>query len=305
MKKIKIIINPKSGLPKSLKLLERWIHEILTGANIPFDISYTQKPGEATELAKESVLQKYSIVAAVGGDGTINEAASGLVNSDTALAIIPAGSGNGMAHNLKIPANKKEALKLLIEPTVVKLDVGQINDHYFFNVTGFGMDSEISNNYERFGIRGPLSYFYVGTSTFFKFKSKPVTIKFDNQEIKSSPMVVTVANSPEYGVGAIIAPSAVPNDGWLDLVILDPLSVWKAIRHVYRLFNGKIASLKEYHHYRVKTVEIFREEPGNIEIDGNPHLEDKNLKIKILPRRINVVVSNHFLRNQSTSDRID
>jgi YegS/Rv2252/BmrU family lipid kinase len=305
MKKIKFIINPKSGLPKNLKLLERWIDEILAGADIPFDIYYTQKPGEATELAREAVLQNYSIVAAVGGDGTINETASGLVNSDSALAIIPAGSGNGMAHNLKIPVNKKEALKLLIEPTVVKLDVGQINDHYFFNVTGFGMDSEIIHNHEKFGIRGPLSYFIVGTSTFFKFKPQPVTIKFNDQEIKSSPLVVTIANSPEYGVGAIIAPRAVPNDGWLDLIILDPFSIWKALLNLYRLFNGKIADIKEYHHYRVKTVEIFREEPGNIEIDGNPHFEDKNLKIKILPQQIDVVVGSNFIRSQSAPDRVD
>jgi diacylglycerol kinase family enzyme len=199
-----------------------------------------------------------------------------------------------MARNLKIPLNKKEAIELLINPRVIRMDVGLINDHYFFNVAGFGLDAEVSENYEEFGIRGPVSYFIVGTRTFFKYKSNPVTIRFDSQEINLKPLVVTVANSPEYGVGASIAPAAVPYDGYLDLVVVESLSVWKAVSNVYRLFNGTISEINEYQHYRVKTVEIIRNEAGTIEIDGNVHFEPEKLTIKVSPEKLKVAVGPDF-----------
>jgi YegS/Rv2252/BmrU family lipid kinase len=299
MKKIKFIINPKSGMLQNSRQVERLVDGILGSAKISFDISYTGKPGEATELARDAAKEMYPMVAAVGGDGTINEILNGLVNSNTTLAIVPAGSGNGIAHNLKIPEDKKEAIKLLINPVIKKLDVGRINEHYFLNVAGFGLDALISKNFEEIGIRGPLTYFFVGTKTFLNFKATPATIKFNETEIKMSPLVVTVANAPEYGVGAVISPDAVPDDGYLDLVILEPISLWKAIWNVYRLFNGNINRIKEYHHYRVKTVEIFREEAGVIEVDGNPHFDGSHLTVKIIPQKINVVVGPDFHKRES------
>jgi diacylglycerol kinase family enzyme len=180
-----------------------------------------------------------------------------------------------------------------------------LNNHYFFNVAGFGLDALISKNFEEFGIRGPLTYFFVGTKTYLKFKAIPVTIKFDQTELKLSPLVVTLANSPEYGVGAIISPDAIPHDGYLDLVIMEPLSIWKAMGNLYRLFNGNITKMKEYHHYRVKTVDIFRDQPGTIEIDGNPHFDESNLKITILPKLLNVVVGPNYPLSQYVQDRED
>jgi YegS/Rv2252/BmrU family lipid kinase len=293
-REIKFIINPKSGFNKNLRRILGWIDALIKPAGISYDISYTRKPGDGTDLAKEAVDQGYHMVAVVGGDGTINEAGRALFQSDVALAVIPAGSGNGFARNFKIPLRQYQAIKLLLNPRTIPIDIGKINDHYFFNVAGFGLDANVSKNFEQFGMRGPLPYFLVGIRSYFHFRPEKVLIKFDQQELEITPLVVTIANAPEYGNGAIISPQARPDDGLLDLTILDQMPLWKAVSNVFRLFNGTIDQVSAYHSYRVTSVDIMRSAPGPIETDGDPHDEDARLKIAVIPKSLQVVVGPDF-----------
>jgi YegS/Rv2252/BmrU family lipid kinase len=293
-RKIKFIINPKSGFNKNPRRILHWIDSVIKPSGIAYDISYTEKPGDGTSLAKEAANQGFDIVAVVGGDGTINEAGRALFHSDVALAVIPAGSGNGFARNFKIPLKQYQAIQLLLEPRIIPIDIGKINNHYFFNVAGFGLDAHISEDFERFAVRGPLSYFWVGVRAFFNFRSEKAIIKFDQQTIETTPLVVSIVNAPEYGNGAIIAPAAKPDDGLLDLIILDRMSFWKAVANLIRLFNGTINQVPAFHSYPVTSLEIIRSSPGPIETDGDPHHEGTHLKIKIIPKSLQVLVGPNF-----------
>jgi diacylglycerol kinase family enzyme len=134
----------------------------------------------------------------------------------------------------------------------------------------------------------------VGIRAYFHFRPEKVLIKFDQQEIETAPLVVTIANAPEYGNGAIISPAAQPDDGLLDLTILDQMSLWKAVSNAFRLFNGTIDQVPAFHSYRVTSVDIMRSAPGPIETDGNPHDEEARLKVEILPKSLQVVVGPKF-----------
>ncbi len=292
--KIKFIVNPKSGINRNPARIIGWIDSILKPGGLSYNISYTGKPGDGTELAREAVKEGFTIVAVVGGDGTINEVGRGLCGSDVALAVIPAGSGNGFARNFKIPLKQVEAIKLLLNPQIIPIDVGKINDHHFFNVAGFGLDANIAENFEQFGIRGPLPYFLVGIRAFFNYQPQTILIKFDNKEIEISPLVVTIANAPEYGNGAIISPSALPDDGFLDLAILDKITLQQAVSNLYRLFNGTINQVSAFHSHRVTSLEILRPAPGPIQTDGNPHQEAAHLKIEVIPQSLKVLVGARY-----------
>jgi diacylglycerol kinase family enzyme len=143
-------------------------------------------------------------------------------------------------------------------------------------------------------MRGPLPYFLVGIRAYFHFRPEKVLIKFDQQELEATPLVVTIANAPEYGNGAIISPQARPDDGLLDLTILDQMPLWKAVSNVFRLFNGTIDQVNTYHSYRVTSVDIMRSSSGPIETDGDPHDEEAQLKIEVIPKSLQVVVGPEF-----------
>lgn len=294
IKKIRFIVNPISGINRNPQKIVGWIESSFKSTDIRIDIVYTKSPGDGTGLAKESIKKNFDLVVVVGGDGTMNEVGRALFKSDVAMGVIPAGSGNGFARNFKIPLDQELAIKMLLSPRIIKIDVGKINDHHFFNVAGLGLDAEISCNFEEFGIRGPLPYFLIGTKSFMLYQPSPIKLKFDDREIEISPLLVSIANAPEYGNGAIIAPGAKPTDGILNVTILEKMPLWKAVPNLYRLFNGTINQIEGYHCYQFKDMIIERLTPGPIHTDGNPHMEGTKLKIEVIPSALKIVVGNEY-----------
>lgn len=289
--KVRFIINPISGAARKPDKIIELIHEIWKNASIEYEVKKTAYRGNATELSSEAVDNGTDMVVAVGGDGTINEVGRGLIGSDTKLGIIPAGSGNGFARNFNIPLNIRKSIELLTKPKFITIDVGKINDHYFFNVAGIGLDAEISAHFERFGFRGPLPYFMVGFREFFRYRPEPVILKLNNHaEMHFHPIVLSIANAPQYGNGAIIAPHAKPNDGVLDFCVLSSVSAVKAIFNMQKLFNGTIDELEEMQIYQSPAAEILREKEGYIHTDGDHYLESRSLKIKVLPNQLSLAI---------------
>ncbi len=288
--KIRFVVNPISGVNRNPHRLVRWIEEIFTPSGEDFDIVYTRGPGDATRLAREAVREKVDVVVAVGGDGTINELGRGLVHTGVALGVVPAGSGNGFARNFGIPLDQKEAIRALLHVRIRSIDAGKMNEHHFFNVAGMGLDAVISHNFEQFGVRGPLPYFVVGTKAYLTYQPQEVVIRTEEQTIRTAPLLLSVANAPQYGNGAIIAPQAQPDDGLLDVCILEPLPLWKAASHLHHLFNGTIQELEEYRTFRAKSLTIERPGPGPIHTDGNPHQESAEVHVEVLAGALNVAV---------------
>ncbi len=292
--KVRFIINPISGINRNPKKIVKWIHEIFQPSGAKYDIVYTEKPGDGTKLAEESVKEGFNLIGVAGGDGTINEVGRGLCRSEVALGVIPSGSGNGFARNLKIPLNQFVAIKKLLAPKILTIDMGKINDHLFLNQAGFGLDAEIGRSFQQFGIRGPLPYFIVGTQIFFTFQPEPVKLYVEKEEIATSPLLVCIANGPEYGNGAIIAPSALPDDGLLNVIILEYMTLWEALPQLYKLFNGTIDQIGKFKSFTVKNLTIERVSNGIIHTDGDPHYEKSTLNIDILPNSLKVAVSEDF-----------
>ena len=295
LKKVIFIVNPISGALRNPEKIIELIHKIWKDSKIKFEIKITAHPGNATELAKEATGNQIDMVVAVGGDGTINEVGRGLVGSNVILGVIPAGSGNGFARNFDIPLNIRKSIELLKQPNLKKIDVGKINDHYFLNVAGIGLDAEISAHFEKFGFRGPLPYFMVGFREFFRYRPESIVLNLNSHKnLHFNPIVLSIANAPQYGNGAIIAPGAIPDDGELDFCVLSSISIGKAIFNVQKLFNGTIDQLEEMRIYKSSAGEILREKKGYIHTDGNFHMEDANLKIEVFHKQLNLAVANNF-----------
>ena len=224
------------------------------------------------------------MVVAVGGDGTINETAQGLINTNAALGVVPAGSGNGFARNLKIPLKPREAIEALKSPEFRQMDAGRINEHYFFNVAGAAFDADVTHRFAKTTMRGPLPYFYAAIREYFQYIPKRVVLEFDDQKIRRAPLLLSFAILPEFGNNAMIAPNAKPDDGLLDLCILNPIREFtKALKHVPRLFDGTIDEVPEMEIYQTSRVVVKRYSDGPIHTDGEAIMESALLDVEILP----------------------
>ncbi len=283
-----IIINPHSGNKNTSKAIIRKIKKYLT---VPYKIYYTQYAGHGAELAKKAVNKKVDIVIAVGGDGTINEIAGSLVNTSSSLGVIPTGSGNGFARSLCIPLNVKDAIKLLNTPKINYIDVGKINNHYFFGIAGIGFDALVGAKFQNYGKRGALPYFFIGIREYFKYTYETFKIEDSGKIEIHKPLLIAVANTSQYGNGAKIAPQADPGDGFLDLCILYKFNKFQAIKNIISLFNGRINLLPFYSHKKIKSIVINRENSsGYYHVDGEPFFDANNLKIDIIPSALKVCV---------------
>jgi diacylglycerol kinase (ATP) len=286
------IINPKSGDKKNRSDILTRIKKKFYDSHINYHIAYTAHPGEATHIAKRAVTEKYNVVIAVGGDGTVNEVASGLVSSSVYLGILPLGSGNGLARSLKIPLNIDDALTLLKNPKFISMDVGIVDDHLFFGVCGVGFDAMIGKQFQEFGPRGLIPYFIIGIRGYLGYRTKKFDLHADTQTVTVAPLLITVANTCQFGAGAVIAPSADFQDGMLDVCMIEKVPFFKAVCVLPLLFTGKIERSKYYTHFLCRSIEIVTEDDhGYLHTDGEPHPHKKRIKIGIKPAALKVCVS--------------
>ncbi len=290
LKKVKIVQNPKSGIIRSPYFIRKLIEFILQDAPFQFDFVETQYSGHAKEIARQAAKDGYDAVVAVGGDGTANQIASALLYTNTALAIVPMGSGNGLARAVRIPLTIKKAVQLLLDGKIRQIDAGKIQDKYFFIVTGLGFDAEIGKIFNEQNIRGPVPYFAIGLREFFNYRPEVFIIKFDDKQIVVPSLFVTIANAKGWGVGAIIAPHAEPDDGILDICIIHRIKFLTAIFHLPKLFTGKIEKVRKYERYQAKSLKIIRERPGAFHCDGESFDGDTELDISVESKALKIIV---------------
>ena len=284
------IINPLSGRSKRRQHIVEQIESCFAGhKSKSFDIIFTEYPGHANELAKDARDRGVDLVVSVGGDGTMNEVASALVHGQTTLGLIPGGSGNGFARSLNIPLKSDDSLQLLIDAPIRTIDAGKINQHYFFGLTGIGFDAEVGAQFQEFGQRGPLPYFYLGLKTYFNFKYEKLIITTDKFEKEVRPLLITVANTSQYGNGAVIAPGALEDDVLLEICIFDRPNLISALRSAYHLFNETIDKMPQYTMQRAAKIQITRtKQNGYIHIDGEPIKAPGRLEISVQPNALRV-----------------
>ena len=212
-------MNPISGTSDK-KDIPYLIEELLDKEQFDYSIRETEYAGHAYEIAKESKEQGIDIVVAVGGDGTVNEVGRALVHSNTALGIIPTGSGNGLARHLLIPMKIKGAIQVLNDCEITDLDYGIINEHPFFCTCGVGFDAFISEKFAEAGKRGPITYLENILKEGLKYEPETYEIEAGNGTIKKKAFLISCANASQYGNNAYIAPQASMSDGMIDVIIM-------------------------------------------------------------------------------------
>lgn len=286
-KSIYVIINPVSGT-KSKKDVPVKINETMEEHDIR--ILETRYEGHATEYAKEAVENKVDYVIAVGGDGTVNEVAKGLINTDVILGIIPSGSGNGLARDLYIPMNHDKAVKILQEGKVAKIDYGIANDEVFFCTCGVGFDAKVSEMALSKEKRGVLMYAKNMLEIFKDFTPEKYKITCEEGNFEGEAFVVTCANASQYGNNAYIAPHADIQDGKMNISILKPISALDVPQTAIQMFSKNLSNNNKLVELITSEVFIEREKDGMMHLDGNAIHTDKNIHVKIVSQGLNILV---------------
>lgn len=287
---IDIIINPIAGNGHA-KHVSKKIRELLEGSNIPFRYFYTKFKGHGKELAIQSVKDGAKIVLSVGGDGTTNEIIGGLINSNTALGIIPAGTGNDFVKALNMPKDPIASLHHILKSTPKPVDVGMLNDKAFLNVCGTGIDVsvlEYANQCRKY-IKGNLSYIAGLFLAITKHKSNKVKIKIDdNLEIEDKFVICSVGNGRYIGGGIPITQHADVDDSYFDIIMLQDVARLAIPFYLFQLMRGTILRYNKVNYYRAKKLEITSNTPIQFEADGEVS-KLSTATIRLLAKAINIV----------------
>jgi diacylglycerol kinase (ATP) len=286
---IAFIINPISGgvRPDAARARAELASAIVDRHGDPAEVFVTDRPGHARELTKAAVVRGARLVMAWGGDGTINEVASALVFGEIPLGIVPAGSGNGLARQLSISRKPADAIRHAIATEPRRIDVGELDDRIFVNVAGIGFDAHVAWRFNEQGTRrrGLATYASVAGRALMTYKPATYTIRSGNDEPRTPvrAVLITVANSPEFGNGAIIAPGARVDDGVLDLVVMEERSRFRTITQLPRLFQGTVDRAKGCSIRRITRATIESERPMVYHVDGEPASGGTSLRVRVHP----------------------
>jgi len=311
MNNVHVIVNPFSARGKTG---ERWhlLKEIIRHHFKEYKYIFTEKPMQATHIVRDLLKDGADLIIGVGGDGTLNEITNGYfhhdshhaINHEASISIIPSGTGSDFIRFLKIPRDFHKCIELIRNSTAKKFDVGKItygitgpeslrHSNYFINVSDFGLGAEVIKtlSFVPSGKRGALSYYKGLLSTIRRYRSKTVRIVLDDkEEITGKFLIGAVANGRIFGGGMYIAPDAMPDDGFFDLVLIDDMSRLEIILDSRHLYSGKINRHPKVHIKRAKNIKIFavneNEGPVNIEYDGEMG-ENIPVEYQLIERGVN------------------
>lgn len=289
-KKAVFIINLKSGTSDKAAIPDI-IAETIDRDKFDYEIAVTQYAGHATEIASKAKDDGVDIAVAVGGDGTVNEVARGIVHSQTALGIIPCGSGNGLARHLLLPINTRKAIEIINKCEIRDLDYGIINDYPFFCTCGMGFDAFVSMKFAESGKRGPITYIENVLREGLKYKPETYIIEDENGTTRYKAFLISCANASQYGNNAYIAPQASMSDGLMDVIIMEPFDLLEAPQISIDMFNETLNKSSKIKTFRCKTLHIHRDQPGVIHYDGDPVMSGKDIKVELKPKGIKIIVN--------------
>lgn len=292
MEKILYIINPVAGGGKTKELVPL-IKETMTNKDIDYNIVFTTKPKEGTDLAKKGLNQGYTRIVAVGGDGTVNEVAFGIIEAGKGiLGILPSGTGNDLARSLDIPLNPKNALDTILDGKIKSIDIGTVNDNLFLNISSIGFDAEvvIITNKIKTKIKSSISYVLALFMTIFRFKCISVEMEIDGLTLQDKILLVAVGNGKYYGGGIKILPMSNVEDGYFHVCIVKKISKLKLLFLLPTIVNGSHINQKKYVKiYKAKKVKVRARDKSYLNIDGEieelngeVHFEMNSSKLKVI-----------------------
>jgi len=292
--RVAVIANPAAG-PAWRRLPPREIAsrigKMLALHQADGHVELTAGPGHAKTLAHEAVTAGADLVVAWGGDGTINEVASGLMHSRAALGIVPMGSGNGLAREIGVPAGHEAALAAALEGTERTIDAGELNGRVFFNAAGVGFDGHVAGVFAASAghLRGFASYASVTVRELFRYQAATYVISPEGGPVRTCrALLVSVANTRQWGSGARIAPAALMDDERLDLVIVPALPPAVVLANAWRLFAGSIGGWRAVETQQVRSATIRCSPPAAVHVDGEPAGRLGSIDIRVIPAALRV-----------------
>lgn len=283
------IINPVSGTGNKDKI-PRLIDNVVDHDRNDVSIIATEYSGHAFEIATQAVEDGIDVVVAIGGDGTVNEVGSALCGTDTALAIVPCGSGNGLARHLRISMNASRALQVLNDGVVMPFDYCTANGNPFFCTCGMGFDATVSYKFSNEGTRGFITYIKTALTEYIKYKPEEYLIDIDGKKMQEKAFVIACCNAAQYGNNAYIAPRATMQDGLIDVTVMHPFNVVQTPLIGARLFLRQLGHDHHVSIYRGKRVVIERRHHDIMHIDGDPVLMPQRIVVENISRGINILV---------------
>jgi len=292
--KTAFILNPFSGYTLKEKQISRisgYIDRHVKNA----EIIISENKGDASEITRRKIKEGIERIIAIGGDGTVNEIARVLVDTEIALGIIPTGSGNGLARHLRIPMRFEKAVDVINHCEIKKMDCGLINGKPFFCITGIGFDAEVGHKFAKQNRRGFISYLKIILSGFRAYKPEKYTLIIDDQEIKREAFLITLANASQWGNNACISPMASVEDGLLDICVLRPFPDYMAADIGIRLLTKKIERSRYLEIFRSDKILIKSSGKTTIHYDGEPGEIRGNIEVKIIPQGLNIMVPDQTL----------
>jgi len=287
-KKTLFIINPISGGHNKAKIIKS-IPKLLDENKFDISITHTKGAMHAAKIAKKAVEKNIDIVVAVGGDGTINEIASQLVNTNTTLAIVPCGSGNGLARDLNISLHYKKAIQQINTLKTKKIDAGICNNQYFFSLTGVGYDAKVAYDFNRGKKRKFAGYAWAILKDYFYAKDQYYEIELDNEKIAGKFFFIAIANCSQWGYGVKVAPDAKLDDAVFSVNLCKKPPLFPILPFIIKMLSGKINSSKYSTFKTGRKILLASNRKFFYHLDGDAKGVSQKIEINILHKALNVL----------------
>ena len=295
---VAVIINPIAGTGGRRDVARERVERaasLVAGRRLDalaVQVLVTERPGHVRELTLSLLAQGLTTVVACGGDDTVNEVAAALAFRDATLVVVPSGSGNGLARELRISFDPERAFAAVFEGRVCCIDAGELDGRLFFNVAGIGLDARVAHRFAAGGLvrRGFGRYLTVTAQELFTYEADHHTVVTDGTALHVRAMLIAIANARQYGNGAVIAPAARVDDGKLDVVIVAARSPFAALVQLPRLFTGGIARVRGVTSVPALDIEVTSEHAVLYHVDGEPHMGGTSIAARPRARALRVAV---------------
>ncbi len=288
-KRIHFIINPVSGTGRHEDLISA-VDRYMDQEQYDPVISISESPRHAILLARQAVGSKADAVVTAGGDGSINEIAQAILGTETALGIIPAGSGNGLAHHLHIPFRISKAFEVINAFRTKTIDTLEINGKTCVSIAGVGFDAVVAQKFAKNEQRGFQTYFRITLGEYPSYKPRKYTLRIDGVKYREKALFISFANSNQFGYNAYIAPHAELDDGLMDVCIVRKIPMARVAFLANLLFMKQIDKSKYVRIIKGKHVLLKGNSPGIVNIDGETEETGEELEIVIKPLSLRVIV---------------
>lgn len=292
MKQVLALINPKSGVGGSHRYISA-VEKIWDTPEHDISFQFSQSAEDGTAKVRRAIKRGTDTILVIGGDGMANSIGSELVGTDIRFGIIPAGSGNGFARHFNIPLHPIEAAKALLEGHTQRIDVGKVNDRYFFVTCSMAWDGALVESFEKYPFRGIVPYVLAGAQQLLEYKAQPFHVDLDDEQLEfKHPLIFTVANLSQFGSDVLVAPDAKADSGNLELVAIEKKNMPLVLSQIHLFIEKTFHKHPLVTNRHFKTMAVHRENASPIQIDGELMKAETDIRIEVLPRALNVIIPN-------------